>query len=204
MSSTNNDHIHQGLIMPVDESDVDTDKIIPAQFLTTVVKQGLGKHCFDRVRKENPKAYPIDDPKYKGASMMLCRPNFGCGSSREHAVWAIMDAGFKVLIGSTFLDIFVNNAQLNGLWVVRLPEKIVNRLFDEAAVQNQSVQVDIQECIVELPWDEDISFAVDPFYKDVFTKGVDPLTFIARDMGPALESFEKKSSDFPAGVFYKS
>ena len=201
MTSTNNDHIHQGLVMPVDESDVDTDKIIPAQFLTTVVKQGLGKHCFDRVRNENPKAYPIDDPVYKGASVMLCRPNFGCGSSREHAVWAIMDAGFKVLIGTTFLDIFVNNAQLNGLWVVRLPEKIVNRLFDEAAVQPQSVQVDIQECIVELPWDEDVSFAVDPFYKDVFTKGVDPLTFIARDLSKELESFEKKSAELPAGVF---
>ena len=203
MSATNNDHIHQGLIMPVDESDVDTDKIIPAQFLTTVVKQGLGKHCFDRVRNENPRAYPIDDPKYKGASVMLCRPNFGCGSSREHAVWAIMDAGFKVLIGSTFLDIFGNNAQLNGLWVVRLPEPIINRLFDEAAVQPQSVQVDIQQCTVELPWDEDVSFSVDPFYKGVFTKGVDPLSFVRQDMGQATQKYEDRLATFPKGVFVR-
>ncbi len=188
----NNNFIHSGLAIPIDEVDVDTDKIIPATFLTTVVKKGLGKHLFDRVRKENPRAYPIDDPKYSGVSVMLCRPNFGCGSSREHAVWAIQDAGFKALIGTTFLDIFINNAQLNGLWIIRVAPEIMDRLFIESAQSVQTIRINITEKIIQLPWDEDYSFEVDPFYSEIFTKGLDPIQFVAKGKEGAIREYEMR------------
>jgi len=197
----NNSFIHTGLVIPIDETDVDTDKIIPALFLTTVVKKGLGKHLFDRVRKENARAYPVDDPKYRDASIMLCRPNFGCGSSREHAVWAIQDAGFKVLVGTTFLDIFVNNAQLNGLWIIQVAPEIMNRLFLESKEKLQTIRVNMADKIVQLPWDEDYSFDVDPFYEEIFTKGLDPIRFVSEGKSQQIRQFENRRKANPTGVF---
>ena len=183
---------YTGTLLPIKETNVDTDKIIPAQYLTTVDKKGLGKHLFDRVRKENPSDYPLDDPHYAKATVLLCQPNFGCGSSREHAVWAIQDAGFKVLVGSTFLDIFLNNAQLNGLWIIRLPAEIVEKLFAEIAKKEVEVTIDMETLTVLFPWGEKATFPLDPFYQQIFVKGLDPITFLIKDQANAIKEFEKK------------
>lgn len=174
-------YIYKGKVMPIDEVNVDTDKIMPAEFLTTITKTGLGKYLFERVKTENPNSYPISDPTYEGSTIMLCRENFGCGSSREHAVWGIKDAGFKALVGSTFSDIFVNNCQLNGIWIIKLEQASIDKLFDESKGNSIELEINIKDCSIKLPSGESEYFEIDPFYKEIFMQGLDPIEFLVEN-----------------------
>jgi 3-isopropylmalate/(R)-2-methylmalate dehydratase small subunit len=126
---------HEGIVVPLDRSNVDTDQIIPKQFLKKITKTGFGTHLFhdwryldDEGKKENPD-FPLNQPRYKGASVLLTRDNFGCGSSREHAPWALLDFGIRVILAPSFADIFFNNCFKNGILPVILRKEEIDRLF---------------------------------------------------------------------------
>src|SRR3989338_8676682 len=149
---------HKGIAAPLDRVNVDTDAIIPKQFLRKIERTGFGKHLFHEWRyldyegtKENP-AFPLNKPGYKGASILLTRDNFGCGSSREHAPWALLDYGFKVIIAPSFADIFYNNSFKNGLLPIVLERDAVDRLFQEcAATPGYGLTVDLAAQTVTTP-----------------------------------------------------
>src|SRR6186713_3237698 len=140
--------VHKGLVAPMDRENVDTDAIIPKQFLKSIRKTGFGQNLFDEwryldpgepgqdpaTRKPNPD-FVLNQPRYKGASILLARKNFGCGSSREHAPWALLQYGFQAVIAPSFADIFYNNSLKNGLLLIKLDAKTVDRLFEEAGTK---------------------------------------------------------------------
>src|SRR6202521_2017312 len=131
---------HSGLVAPLDRVSVDTDQMVPKQFLKLLTRQGYGRVLFYDWRylpgeKPNPD-FVLNSPRYQGASILLARANFGCGSSREHAPWALLDYGFRVIIAPSFADIFYNNCFKNGMLPVRLPEEQVDQLFDRAAANH--------------------------------------------------------------------
>ena len=162
---------------PLKLADVDTDLIIPAQHLTGVSKKGYGAHLFERLRKQDPHFF-LNQKKYCDAQILITRGNFGCGSSREHAVWAILDAGYKVIIAPSFADIFFSNGAKNGLLLVQLPEEVVELLLEEAESGTYELTVDLQRQKVLLPDDTDHDFDFDPFRKDCILNGYDDLRYI--------------------------
>ena len=178
----NHPYIHKGKIIPIDAINVDTDKIIPAKHLTTISKKGLGRFLFDQVKKENSECFPIDNPLYKNSTIMLCRENFGCGSSREHAVWAIQDTGFKVLIGNSFSDIFINNCQLNGVWIIKLRKQFIDKMFEKSKKEILEIEVNIKDCHIKLQSGEKERLKIDPFYKNIFMHGLDPIEFLVEKL----------------------
>ena len=185
---------HHGVVMPLDRHNVDTDAIIPKQFLKSIKRSGFGHNLFDEwryhdhgepgmdhsTRKKNPD-FVLNHPRYEGASILLGRHNFGCGSSREHAVWALMDHGFRVVIAPSFADIFFNNARKNGLLSIVLDEDIIDHLFT-AVLENPGyrILVDLSAQQIVLPDRHTISFDIDPFHKDCHIRGLD-------DIGLTLE-----------------
>ena len=170
----------KGLVAPMDRANVDTDAIIPKQFLKSIRKTGFGPNLFDEwryldqpgqpgvpesQRKPNPD-FVLNQPRYKGASILLARKNFGCGSSREHAPWAIDQYGFRCVIAPSFADIFFNNCFKNGLLPIVLPEAVVAQLFDEvAAFPGYELTVDLERQVVVRPQGEEIPFEVSCRYK---------------------------------------
>ena len=128
--------------MPLDRRNVDTDAIIPQEHCRTVTRQGFGPFLFRRWRDEQPD-FVLNDARHAGATVLLARENFGCGSSREHAVWALRDAGFRAVVATSFGDIFRQNCALNGVAALRVDERDAQRLFDMAAVQKVSVEIDV-------------------------------------------------------------
>ncbi len=196
--------IHQGLVAPMDRENVDTDAIIPKQFLKSIRKTGFGPNLFDEWRYLDP-GYPGQDPKsrkpnpdfvlnqprYAGASVLLARKNFGCGSSREHAPWAIDQYGFRAIIAPSFADIFFNNCFKNGLLPIVLPEATVAQLFDEcAAFPGYSLTVDLERQVIVKPQGEEIPFDVQPFRKYCLLNGYDDigLTLRHKDKIAAFEA----------------
>ncbi len=190
--------VHTGLVAPIDRENVDTDAIIPKQFLKRITKAGFGDNLFDAdrfldvgdansvlsMRRINPD-FVLNQPRYAGASVMLCRKNFGCGSSREHAPWAIEQYGFRVLIAPSYADIFFNNSFKNGLLPIVLPEAVVNGLFDDvAAFVGYGLTVDLQRQVVIKPQGDEIAFDVNPFRKFCLLNGLD-------DIGLTLRHAEK-------------
>lgn len=190
--------IHKGLVAPVDRENVDTDAIIPKQFLKSIRKTGFGPNLFDEwryldhgepgedtsKRKPNPD-FVLNQPRYKGASVLLARRNFGCGSSREHAPWAIQQYGFRALIAPSFADIFFNNCFKNGLLPIVLPESTVAKLFDEvAAFPGYELTIDLERQVVVKPQGEEIPFEVQAFRKYCLMNGFD-------DIGLTLLQAEK-------------
>ena len=182
---------HTGLVVPLDKVNVDTDQLVPKQFLTWATKEGYGRVMFwDWRYLENEQPNPefvLNWPRYQGASILLCRENFGCGSSREHAAWALKGYGIRVLIGTTFADIFYANCFKNSVLPVRLPESVVNELFQRAAaVEGYQLAVDLQaQTISEIGVDgQTWKFDIDRFRRDCMLRGLD-------DIGLALE-FEQK------------
>ncbi|MBK1871683.1 MULTISPECIES: 3-isopropylmalate dehydratase small subunit [unclassified Marinobacter] len=188
---------HQGLVAPMDRSNVDTDMIIPKQFLKSIKRTGFGPNLFDELRyldegkpdqdssqrPLNPD-FVLNQPRYKGASVLLARSNFGCGSSREHAPWALDDYGFRVIIAPSFADIFYNNCFKNGLLPIVLEEKVVDKLFDEAEVlEGYQLTVDLEAKTVITPSGESFSFDVDDFRRHCLLNGLD-------DIGVTLEDAE--------------
>src|SRR3954462_10905001 len=171
--------VHSGLVAPLDRENVDTDAIIPKQFLKSIKRTGFGPHLFDAwryldvgepgmdlsKRKPNPD-FVLNHPMYKGASVLLARKNFGCGSSREHALWALQQYGFKAIIAPSYADIFFNNSFKNGLLPIVLPEAQVAQLFDEAlAFPGYQLTVDLERQVIVKPQGEELPFEVQAFRK---------------------------------------
>ena len=186
--------VHQGLVAPMDRENVDTDAIIPKQFLKSIARSGFGPNLFDEwryldkgepgqdpaVRKPNPD-FVLNQARYKGASVLLCRQNFGCGSSREHAPWALEQYGFRALIAPSYADIFFNNCFKNGLLPIQLPEAVVGRLFDEvAAFPGYRLTIDLPRQVVIKPDGEEIPFEVQAFRKYCLVNGFDDIGLTLR------------------------
>ncbi|APE31977.1 3-isopropylmalate dehydratase small subunit [Halomonas aestuarii] len=195
----------QGLVAPLDRANVDTDLIIPKQFLKSIKRTGFGVNLFDELRyldegepgqdvskrPINPD-FVLNQPRYQGASVLLTRRNFGCGSSREHAPWALEDFGFRVVIAPSFADIFYNNAFKNGLLLVPLPEETVDRLFAEVeANEGYRLDVDLENQRVITPSGEVIEFEVDAFRKQCLLEGLDDIGITLKDED-AIRDFEAK------------
>ena len=173
-----------GLVAPLDRVNVDTDQIIPKQFLKAITREGFGRFLFYDWRyldgdKPNPD-FVLNQPRYQGASILLARTNFGCGSSREHAPWAVLDYGFRVLIAPSYADIFYNNCFKNGILPITLPETQVDELFrraEQAEGYRLTVNLENQAIIEEKagPGGLQIAFEVDPFRRDSLLKGLDEI-----------------------------
>jgi len=180
---------HTGIVASLDRANVDTDQIIPKQFLKRIERTGFGQFLFFDWRflpdgKPNPE-FELNQPIVAGASVLLARRNFGCGSSREHAPWALADYGFKVVIAPTFADIFFNNCFQNGMLPIRLPEADVDDLFRrartaEAAGTPYRIHVDLQACTVRDDTGFSRSFTVDPFRKRCLLEGLDDIALSLR------------------------
>ncbi|WCM89596.1 3-isopropylmalate dehydratase small subunit [Acidovorax sp. NCPPB 3576] len=200
--------LHQGLVAPMDRENVDTDAIIPKQFLKSIKKTGFGVNLFDEwryldhgepgqdpeSRKPNPD-FVLNQPRYAGASILLARKNFGCGSSREHAPWALDQYGFRAVIAPSFADIFFNNCFKNGLLPIVLPEATVARLFDEVhAFPGYQLTIDLErQVIVRQNRDEavgeEIPFEVNAFRKYCLLNGFDDIGLTLRQ-SDKIKAFE--------------
>lgn len=180
---------HTGLAVPLDRSDVDTDQIIPKQFLKRIERTGFGQFLFFDWRyledgSPNPE-FILNHPRYRGATILLARRNFGCGSSREHAPWALADYGFRAIIAPSFADIFYNNSLKNGLLPVRLPEDAVEELFRHAqGMEGYRLTVDLEQCLVTDEHGFRVPFELDSFRRECLLRGLD-------DIGLTLEHEEK-------------
>ena len=197
-------NVHQGLVAPMDRENVDTDAIIPKQFLKSIKKTGFGVNLFDEwryldhgepgqdpaSRHPNPD-FVLNQPRYAGASILLARKNFGCGSSREHAPWALDQYGFRCVIAPSFADIFFNNCFKNGLLPIVLPEATVAQLFDEVlAFPGYQLTIDLERQVVVRPQGAEIPFEVQAFRKYCLQGGFDDigLTLQKKDKIAAFEA----------------
>ncbi len=186
--------IHKGLVAPMDRENVDTDAIIPKQFLKSIKRSGFGPNLFDgwryldtgepgqdpATRKPNPD-FVLNQPRYKGASVLLARQNFGCGSSREHAPWALDQYGFRAIIAPSYADIFFNNCFKNGLLPIVLPEHEVAKLFDEVfAFPGYELTVDLERQVVIKADGAELKFDVEPFRKYCLLGGFDDIALTLR------------------------
>ncbi|GIV78463.1 3-isopropylmalate dehydratase small subunit [Litorilinea aerophila] len=182
--------------VPLRAENVDTDQIIPARFLTAVTKEGMGDGLFYSWRYHpdgTPKAdFVLNKPEYRGAQILIAGRNFGSGSSREHAVWALTDYGFRCVITPGFADIFYNNSLKNGLLPVTLPEETVNMLLDLTEEEPQTqITVDLENQQVILPDGQALPFQIDPFRKMCLLQGVDDLGYLLSKM-EAIEAHEAR------------
>ena len=171
---------HTGIVAPMDRSDVDTDQLVPKQFLKRVERTGFGKFLFfDWRYLENGSDnsdFELNKPEFRSASILLARRNFGCGSSREHAPWAIADYGFRVVIASSFADIFYNNSFKNGILLIRLSEEQIEKLFQtEATNRPMQLTVDLEKCSITGPNGLAIPFELDSFRRECLLKGLDDI-----------------------------
>ena len=196
--------VHKGLVAPMDRENVDTDAIIPKQFLKSIKKTGFGPNLFDEwryldhgepgqdpaSRKPNPD-FVLNQPRYQGASVLLARKNFGCGSSREHAPWALDQYGFRAIIAPSYADIFFNNSFKNGLLPIVLSEAQVAQLFDETfAFPGYSLTVDLERQVIVKPDGSELGFDVQAFRKYCLINGLDDigLTLQKKDKIKAFET----------------
>lgn len=188
---------YTGIAAPLNRANVDTDAIIPKQFLRKIEKTGYGKHLFHEWRysdyegvKENPD-FVLNQEPYRSASVLLARNNFGCGSSREHAPWALADFGFKVIIAPSFADIFYNNCLQNGILCVRLKSKEVDELF-EGVRDNKAAKVtaDLMSQTVTAA-NKKYTFSIDVFHKECLLKGIDSIGW-TRQFEDKISSYEEK------------
>ena len=204
--------VHTGLVAPLDRANVDTDAIIPKQFLKSIKRTGFGPNLFDEwryldhgepgmdhgKRPKNPQ-FVLNDPRYQGASIMLARRNFGCGSSREHAPWALHDFGFRALIAPSYADIFHNNCYKNGLLPIVLRESEVDRLFaDTFAFPGFKLTIDLERQVVSTV-DGSLAFAfeVEPYRKHRLLNGLDDIG-LTLGHAEAIRAFEtKRLADHP-------
>jgi 3-isopropylmalate/(R)-2-methylmalate dehydratase small subunit len=191
-----------GIAAPLPLPNVDTDKIIPARFLKTILRTGLGKNLFDTLRytadgAENPD-FILNREPYRRAEILVSGPNFGCGSSREHAPWALLDFGIRCVIAPDFADIFFNNCFKNGILPIKLPQEVCDVLAADAALgANARLTVDLARQVVVRPNGEEIPFEVDPFRKHCLLNGLDD---IGQTMAhaPAIDAFEaRRRADQP-------
>ena len=194
-----------GVVAPMDRANVDTDLIIPKQFLKSIKRSGFGPNLFDEVRyldegqpgqdcstRPINAEFPLNFPRYKGASILLARENFGCGSSREHAPWALEDYGFRCVIAPSFADIFYNNCFKNGVLPIALDEAVVSGLFDEMyANEGYEITVDLQHQKVITPAGDEIVFEVDDFRRHCLLEGLDEIGLTLKS-ADVIRSYEQK------------
>jgi 3-isopropylmalate/(R)-2-methylmalate dehydratase small subunit len=196
---------HVGLVAPLDRANVDTDAIIPKQFLKSIKRTGFGPNLFDEwryldrgepgqdcsTRPLNPD-FVLNQPRYQGASILLARENFGCGSSREHAPWALADYGFRALIAPSFADIFYNNCFKNGILPIVLPAEVVDRLFREThATVGYRLTIDLAEQTVTTPAGEVFPFEVDAERKHRLLNGLDDIGITLQHV-EAIRAYERR------------
>jgi 3-isopropylmalate/(R)-2-methylmalate dehydratase small subunit len=197
--------VHKGLVAPLDRANVDTDAIIPKQFLKSIKRSGFGPNLFDEwryldkgepgqditARKPNPD-FVLNEPRYAKASILLVRENFGCGSSREHAPWALEQYGFRALIAPSYADIFNNNCYKNGLLPIVLTASQVDQLFDEvAAFPGYALTIDLPRQVVVKPDGSELAFDVEPFRKQCLVNGWDDIGLTLRH-ADKIRAFEAK------------
>ncbi|MGB7407305.1 MAG: 3-isopropylmalate dehydratase small subunit [Pontixanthobacter sp.] len=159
----------QGRAIPFGAKNVDTDVIIPARWLKTIRREGLGEGAFETIRAKDGNVF--DDPAFADAPILIAGDNFGCGSSREHAAWALLDMGITAVIAPSFSDIFASNAFKNGILAVELPQDQIDRLMEVA--QTDSIAIDLDTQTVTTPFQDRFTFEIDPFRKDCLMRGLD-------------------------------
>ena len=205
--------VFNGVVCPLDRSNVDTDAIIPKQFLKSIKRTGFGPNLFDEWRyldhgepgMDNSKRplnpdFVLNDPRYAGAQILLARENFGCGSSREHAPWALEDYGFKVIIAPSFADIFFNNSFKNGLLPIILDAKTVDDLFAKANGPDAlKIEVDLASQTLSVG-NETISFDVDPFRKHCLLEGLDDIGLTLQHVDD-IKTYEEKAKQNTPWLF---
>jgi 3-isopropylmalate/(R)-2-methylmalate dehydratase small subunit len=199
----------EGLVVPLDRANIDTDAIIPKQFLKSIKRTGFGPNLFDEwryldrgepdmdssKRPLNPD-FILNQPRYRGATVLVARENFGCGSSREHAPWALLQYGFQAVIAPSFADIFYNNSLKNGLLLIKFEPKIVDQLIRDAqGKEGYRLAVDLEDQSVTTPTGETFKFEIDPFRKQCILNGTDDigLTLTHADEISAFEQKHKQS-----------
>ena len=195
---------HTGIVAPLDRANVDTDAIIPKQFLKSIKKTGFGPHLFDEwryldhgepgmdltQRKKNPE-FVLNQTPYEKASILIARENFGCGSSREHAPWAIEDYGFRAILAPSFADIFFSNCFKNGLLPIVLPNETIDFLFKSIyAYKGYVLTIDLENQFVVMPSNEKISFQVDAFRKHCLMQGLDDIG-LTMQHSETIKAFEQ-------------
>ena len=195
---------YTGIVAPLDRANVDTDAIIPKQFLKSIKKTGFGPHLFDEwryldhgepgmditQRKKNPE-FVLNQPRYEKATILIARENFGCGSSREHAPWAIEDYGFRAILAPSFADIFFSNCFKNGILPIVLPTETIDDLFKAINKQEgYSLTIDLENQFVILPSDNKINFQVDAFRKHCLVNGLDDIG-LTMQHSETIKAFEK-------------
>lgn len=194
----------KGLVAPLDRANVDTDQIIPKQFLKSIKRAGFGPNLFDEWRyldKGEPgqdcsnrplnQEFVLNLPRYKGASVLLARRNFGCGSSREHAPWALLDFGFRTVIAPSFADIFFNNCFQNGILPIVLPEEVIDALFAAVhSTEGYTLDIDLEAQVVTTPTGEQHAFAVNDFRKYCLLNGLDDIGLTLKD-ADAIRAYER-------------
>ena len=195
----------EGLVAPMDRANVDTDSIIPKQYLKSIKRTGYGPNLFDEwryldhgepgmdhSRRPLNKEFVLNQPRYRGATVLLARENFGCGSSREHAPWALLQNGFQTVIAPSFADIFYNNSLKNGLLLIRLDAQTVDRLFNEArGAEGYRLAVDLERQTVATPGGESFKFEIDPFAKHCLMNGLDEIGLTLQH-AEQIKAFEAK------------
>jgi 3-isopropylmalate/(R)-2-methylmalate dehydratase small subunit len=185
-----------GIAAPLPMANVDTDKIIPARFLKTIKRSGLGVHLFDTLRYDSQGnerlEFVLNQEPYRHAQILIAHENFGCGSSREHAPWALLDFGIRCVIAPDFADIFYNNCFKNGILPVRLPRAVCDTLIEDAKLGgNARLAVDLERQVVVRPNGEEIGFEVDPFRKHSLLEGLDDIGQTLRHAA-SIDSFEAR------------
>jgi 3-isopropylmalate/(R)-2-methylmalate dehydratase small subunit len=197
--------VETGIVIPMDRPNVDTDAIIPKQFLKSIKRTGFGPNLFDEwryldhgepgqdcsQRPINPD-FELNQPRYKGGTILLARENFGCGSSREHAVWALDDFGIRVIIAPSFADIFFSNTSKNGILAITLEEELINNLFAQVeATPGYQLKVDLAAQTITLPDGEVIEFEIDSFKKHCLQEGLDDIGLTLQHTAE-IEAYEAK------------
>jgi len=185
-----------GIAAPLPKANVDTDQIIPARFLKSIARTGFGKNLFANFRRredgsENPD-FVLNQEPYRNAEVLIAFENFGCGSSREHAPWALLDFGIRCVIAPDFADIFHNNSFKNGLLPIRLPREICETLMEDAKLGgNARITVDLERCVVVRPNGEEIPFEVDAFRRHCLLNGLDDIGMTMQHTS-AIDTYEAK------------
>jgi len=203
-----------GLVVPIDRANVDTDAIIPKQFIKSIRRTGFGPNLFDEwryldrgepgqdcsARPLNPR-FALNQPRYRGAQILLARENFGCGSSREHAPWALHDYGIRALIAPSFADIFFGNCFKNGMLPIVLGEATVDRLFNAVAEQSgYRLRIDLAAQTATTPAGERIAFAVDPFRRKCLLNGLDDIA-LTLERAHAIRAYEARRREQEPWLF---
>ena len=205
---------HKGQAVPLNRDNIDTDQIIPKQFLKSIKKSGFGPNIFDAWRYEDEgfpgqdisnrkinKEFVLNQEKFINSDILISKKNFGCGSSREHAVWSLMDFGFKVVIAESFADIFYNNCFNNGLLPIAISEHEISTLFD-LSNKRKEIEIDLQNQIIFVEDDEIAHFEIDPFRKKCILEGLDEIG-LSLTHSSEIKEFERKHSLKSPWIFNK-